>query len=85
MQSKWQVVCDWFAGIPGSITGFFQGIPGTFQSIFQTAKDRITGVFSSVGTWFDNNVKIPISNAVNAIGQTFQSTKDWIKRSWDQR
>lgn len=84
VQSKWQVVCDWFAGIPGSITGFFQGIPGTFQSIFQTAKDRITGVFSSVGTWFDNNVKIPISNAVNAIGQTFQSTKDWIKRSWDQ-
>lgn len=84
VQSKWQAVCDWFAGIPGSITGFFQGIPGTFQSIFQTAKDRITGVFSSVGTWFDNNVKIPISNAVNAIGQTFQSTKDWIKRSWDQ-
>ena len=84
VQSKWQAVCDWFAGIPSSITGFFQGIPGTFQSIFQTAKDRITGVFSSVGTWFDNNVKIPISNAVNAIGQTFQSTKDWIKRSWDQ-
>lgn len=84
VESKWQGICDWFAGIPGSITGFFQGIPGTFQSIFQTAKDRITGVFSSVGTWFDNNVKTPISNAVNAIGQTFQSTKDWIKRSWDQ-
>ena len=55
-----------------------------FAGIFQSAKDRITGIFGSVGAWFDNNVKSPISNAVNAIGQTFQSTKDWIKSSWDQ-
>lgn len=83
-QTKWQGVCGWFSGIPGSITGFFTGIPDTFGSLFQTAKDRITGIFGSVGGWFDTNVRTPIHDAIHAIGQTFESTKDWIRRSWDQ-
>lgn len=83
-QTKWQGVCGWFSGIPGSITGFFTGIPDTFGSIFQTAKDRITGIFGSVGGWFDTNVRTPIHDAIHAIGQTFESTKDWIRRSWDR-
>ena len=83
-QTKWHGVCGWFSGIPGSITGFFTGIPDTFGSIFQTAKNRITGIFGSVGGWFDTNVRTPIHDAIHAIGQTFESTKDWIRRSWDQ-
>lgn len=83
-QTKWQGVCGWFSGIPGIITGFFTGIPDTFGSLFQTAKDRITGIFGSVGGWFDTNVRTPIHDAIHAIGQTFESTKDWVRRSWDQ-
>ena len=84
IQQKWQALVDWLGLTPTSIIDFFIGIPDMFAGIFQSAKDRITGIFGSVGAWFDNNVKSPISNAVNAIGQTFQSTKDWIKSSWDQ-
>lgn len=84
VQSKWQAIVDWLGLTPTTIIDFFIGIPDMFAGIFQSAKDRITGIFGSVGAWFDNNVKSPISNAVNAIGQTFQSTKDWIKESWDK-
>lgn len=76
IQQKWQALVDWLGLTPTSIIDFFIGIPDMFAGIFQSAKDRITGIFGSVGAWFDNNVKSPISNAVNAIGQTFQSTKD---------
>lgn len=84
VQNVWNGITAWFSGIPGSITGWFSGIPGTFSSIFQTAKNGITNIFSSVGGWFNQNVKTPIGNAVNAIGTTFDTTKDWIRNSWNQ-
>lgn len=84
VQSVWNGVTAWFGGVPGRITGWFAGIPGTFSGIFQNAKNGITGIFSSVGGWFNQNVKTPISNAVNAIGNTFSTTKDWIRSSWNQ-
>lgn len=84
VQSVWNGVTTWFGGVPGRITGWFAGIPGTFSGIFQSAKNGITGIFGSVGGWFNQNVKTPISNAVNAIGNTFSTTKDWIRSSWNQ-
>ena len=84
VQNVWNGITAWFSGIPGSITGWFSGIPGTFSSIFQNAKNGITSIFSSVGGWFNQNVKTPIGNAVNAIGTTFSTTKDWIRNSWNQ-
>ena len=84
VQSVWNGVTAWFGGVPGRITGWFAGIPGTFSGIFQSAKNGITGIFGSVGGWFNQNVKTPISNAVNAIGNTFSTTKDWIRSSWNQ-
>ncbi len=69
---------------PTSIIDFFTGIPGDFNDLFQSAKDKITGIFGTVGDWFDQHVKTPIKNVLDAIGNTFQSTKDWIKESWDK-
>lgn len=83
-QSVWNGIIAWFGGVPWRITGWFSGIPGTFSGIFQSAKNGITGIFGSVGGWFNQNVKTPISNAVNAIGNTFSTTKDWIRSSWNQ-
>lgn len=84
VQSVWNGIIAWFGGVPWRITGWFSGIPETFSGIFQSAKNGITGIFGSVGGWFNQNVKTPISNAVNAIGNTFSTTKDWIRSSWNQ-
>ncbi|WP_428887968.1 tape measure protein [Bifidobacterium dentium] len=84
IQEKWQALVDWLGLTPTSIIDFFTGIPGDFNDLFQSAKDKITGIFGTVGDWFDQHVKTPIKNVLDAIGNTFQSTKDWIKESWDK-
>lgn len=84
IQEKWQAVVDWLGLTPTTIIDFFTGIPGDFNDLFQSAKDKITGIFGTVGDWFDQHVKTPIKNVLDAIGNTFQSTKDWIKESWDK-
>lgn len=84
IQEKWQALVDWLGLTPTSIIDFFTGIPGDFNDLFQSAKDKITGIFGTVGDWFDQHVKSPIKNVLDAIGNTFQSTKDWIKESWDK-
>ena len=84
IQEKWQALVDWLGLTPTLIIDFFTGIPGDFNDLFQSAKDKITGIFGTVGDWFDQHVKTPIKNVLDAIGNTFQSTKDWIKESWDK-
>ena len=84
IQQKWQALVDWLGLTPTSIIDFFTSIPDDFNNLFQSAKDKITGIFGTVGDWFDQHVKTPIKNVLDAIGDTFQSTKDWIKESWDK-
>lgn len=84
IQQKWQALVDWLGLTPTSIIDFFTGIPDDFNDLFQSAKDKITSIFGTVGDWFDQHVKAPIKSALDAIGNTFNSTKDWIKTSWDQ-
>lgn len=84
IQQKWQALVYWLGLTPTSIIDFFTGIPDDFNDLFQSAKDKITSIFGTVGDWFDQHVKAPIKSALDAIGNTFNSTKDWIKTSWDQ-
>ncbi|OXM99874.1 tape measure protein [Bifidobacterium vansinderenii] len=79
----WSTVTGWFQGVARSVGDAFSGVPGRIGGLFQAAWSWVSGIWNGVSGWFQSNVWGPIQSGLNALGRAFQSTKDWISRSWD--
>ena len=55
-----------------------------YDSAIRPVWDWISSKSQSAWSWIDRNVFGPFKDGINAIGRAFETTKDWIGRSWDQ-
>lgn len=55
-----------------------------YDSAIRPVWDWISSKSQSAWNWIDRNVLGPFKDGIHAIGQAFETTKNWIGRSWDQ-
>lgn len=55
-----------------------------YDSAIRPVWDWISSKSQNAWGWIDRNVFGPFKDGINAIGRAFETTKDWIGRSWDQ-
>ena len=55
-----------------------------YDSAIRPVWDWIVAKSRDAWNWIDQHVFSPFKDGIHAIGQAFETTKDWIGRSWDQ-
>lgn len=55
-----------------------------YDNAIRPVWDWISSKSQSAWNWIDRNVLEPFKDGIHAIGRAFETTKDWIGRSWDQ-
>ena len=55
-----------------------------YDNAIRPVWDWIVAKSRDAWNWIDQHVFSPLKDGVHAIGQAFETTKDWIGRSWDQ-
>lgn len=55
-----------------------------YDSAIRPVWDWISSKSQASWNWIDRTVFGPFRDGIHAIGQAFETTKDWIGRSWDQ-
>ncbi len=55
-----------------------------YDNAIRPVWDWISSKSQNAWNWIDRNVFGPFKDGINAIGRAFETTKDWIGRSWDQ-
>ena len=55
-----------------------------YDSAIRPVWDWISSKSQNAWNWIDRHVFGPFKDGINAIGRAFETTKDWIGRSWDQ-
>ena len=70
IMNVWNTVSGYFGGIWTNIKNAFGDVAGWFGNVFQTAWDKVTGIFSSLWTWFRDNVWNKIVSIFTTIGTT---------------
>ena len=91
-QNMWNTLMQFILSIPGRIQQFFANLANWFnQNVWQPIQNfannswnNITNLWKGIGTWWSTNVVNPLKGGLNDIGNAFNSTKDWISRSWDK-